>query len=711
MSLSVRQSTSSDTVSLMDLAEQASMDTPVSLRALLQRKPPEDVISYGGEISYNRLNWENWVDDHGGQRLEATPSSKAELFATVDENKNNSIRAVGSGHSHSKAPVPEGRYIDLKHLTGTLDSNGWLKDTSELEVDDKKYLVRLKGGTRIRDLNRRILAPEGLALANMGSFDGQTIAGAVNTGTHGTGIGLSTIADLVRSVELVTVMPDGDQRATRMYRIEPSEGITDPAAFRADQNTHGMGLIQDDKVFYSAVVGYGCMGVVYAYTLKVRDYYWLKEHTETRSWLNYSSISDDYTGDFETSEIDDSDTPPEAVPEDVPALIRNHRHAQFLVNLPSVHHPDKSRPQITVMERTHDIADIEDKPEDWEELVDNAAGEDNKWLDISDDRWPPERRKTTAQDLSRALGNAFHPLKNKSKWGGTLESFFFKPAADNEPFVKKRTDTAWYIALRRLRDNVRKNKHVELTTLVREGIVTESQVTALGVDLSETVQVGALQRKGIISQDDFESIPDKKLKPAPPSPPAISTDVAVPLHQLEDAVEEVFQIADNVYQEHEVDPVWRKAVRGIAQFFGGDGPEPRDERFKIHFGSPMGIRFIAPSDHYLSAAFDQWSAMIEVPFPVEAANAQLRPEVPNVSQSEMIEIAKDALTEIETTLVQKYDGRPHMGKFNTLDRSTLTRLYDNFEGDGSWLQTYHRFNFFGIFDNAWTDQFDISQDE
>jgi hypothetical protein len=646
----------------MDLAEQASMGPPVSLRALLQRKPPQGVISYDGEISYNRLNWENWVDDHGGERLEAAPSSKAELFATVDENKHESIRAVGSGHSHSKAPVPEGRYIDLKHLTGTLDSNGWLKDTSELEVDDKKYLVRLKGGTRIRDLNRQILAPEGLALANMGSFDGQTIAGAVNTGTHGTGIGLSTIADLVRSVELVTVMPDGDQRLTQMYRIEPSDGITDPAAFLDDQNTHGMGLIQDDEVFYSAVVGYGCMGVVYAYTLKVRDYYWLKEHTENRSWLNYSSISDDYTGDFETAKIDDSETPPGEVPDDVPELLGNHRHIQFLVNLPRVHDSDRGQAQITVMERTHDIADIEDKPEDWEELVDNAAGEDNKWLDISDDRWPPERRKTTFEDISRALGNAFHPLKNKSGWGGTLRTFFFKPAATRKPFVKKRTKTAWYIALRRLRD---KNT----------------------------------------DDEDYEEMP------IPPSPPAISTDIAVPLHQLEDAVEEVFQIADNVYQEHEVDPVWRKAVRGIAQFFGGDGPDPRNETFKIHFGSPMGIRFIAPSDHYLSAAFDQWSAMIEVPFPVEAANAQLRPEVPNVSQSEMIEIAKDALTEIETTLVQKYDGRPHMGKFNTLDRSTLTRLYDNFEGDGSWLQTYHRFNSFGIFDNAWTDQFDISQDE
>ncbi|MBS3761637.1 MAG: hypothetical protein KGY43_09270, partial [Halodesulfurarchaeum sp.] len=460
-----------------------------------------------------------------------------------------------------------------------------------------------------------------------------------------------------------------------------------------------------------AVVGYGCMGVVYAYTLKVRDYYWLKEHTETRSWLNYSSISDDYTGDFETDEIDDSETPPGEVPDDVPALIRNHRHIQFLVNLPSVHHPDKSRPQITVMERTHDIASIGDRPDDWAELVDNAAGEDNKWLDVSDDRWPPERRKTTAQDISRALGNAFHPLKNKSKWGGTLESFFFKPAADNEPFVKKRTETAWYIALRRLRDKIRRNKRVELTTLVREGIATESQVSSFGLDLSETVQIGSLLRLGLISQDDFESIPDEKLKPVPPSPPAISTDVAVPLHHLEDAVEEVFDIADNIYQEHEVDPFWRKAARGIAQFFGGDGPEPRDETFKIHFGSPMGIRFIAPSDHYLSAAFDQWSAMIEVPFPVEAANAQSRPAVPNVSQSEMIEIAKDALTEIETTLVQKYDGRPHMGKFNTLDRSTLTRLYDNFEGDGGWLQTYRRFNSFGIFDNAWTDQFDISQDE
>ncbi|MCU4719118.1 FAD-binding protein [Halapricum hydrolyticum] len=661
MSQSLQQATGAETFSVMDLAESASMDVPVSVRELLSRRPAPGAITYDGEITYDRTKWANWISDHGDTKGEAAPSSKAELFATVQDNKDGKIRAVGSGHSHSRAPVPEERYIDLKNLTGTLNHNGWLKDTDDLDVEDKRHLVRLKGGTRIRDLNRQILAPKGLALKNMGSFDGQTIAGAVNTGTHGTGMGLSTVADMVKSVELVTVMPEGDERVVQMYRIEPSDGITDPAEFGRDKTTHGMGLIQDDETFYSVVVGYGCMGVVYAYTMEVRDYYWLKEDTQSRSWLDYSSITDDYTGKLETDEISTAETDPGTIPEDVPELLRNHRHVQLLINLPRVHDDGQPRAQTTVMERTHDITDPEEKPEDWEALVDNAAGQDNKWLDVSDDRWPPERRKTTFQDISRALGNAFHPLKDKSGWGGTLRTFFFKPAAAREPFVKKRTKTAWYIALRRLRD---KNT----------------------------------------DDSNYEQMPK------PPSPPAISTDVAVPLHHLEDAIEDVFDIADDIYQDHEVMPFWRQAADAAVGLFGGN-VEPRVETYKIHFASPMGIRFVAPSDHYLSAAHDEWSAMIEVPFPVEAANAQLLANVPNVSQSEMIEIAKDALTEIETHLVEEYDGRPHMGKYNTLTKQDLSELYDNFDRNGDWLETYRRFNSFGIFDNTWTDQFDISQAE
>lgn len=657
MALSLRAATNAETFSVMDVAERHAVTRPVSVRDLLLRIPADGVFDDAAPPDYDRLGWSNWLGDYESQRLEAAPASKAELYATVRDNTDGVIRAVGSGHSHSKAAVPQGRYIDLKNLTGTLPDEGWLKPTAALDVDDERYLVRLKGGTRLRDLNRQILAPMDLALENMGSFDGQTIAGAVNTGTHGTGMGLSTIADLVRSVEIVTVMSENEAPAVRMFRIEPSDGITDPQAFFDDRDSHGMGLIQDDDLFYSIVVSYGCMGVVYAYTLEVRDFYWLRERSESESWLNLGGI-EEFEGSLETEPVEADDTDPGDIPAGVPDLLSDHRHVQLLINLPVTH--NRPYKQATTMVRTHDVVDEESKPGNWEVAVDDEDWVDSGWYAIPDDRWPPERRRTPFQTVSRRVGNNFHPLKDKSGWGGTLRTFFFRPITTNAPFIRDRNKSAWYIALRRLRDRN-----------------TEDQ--------------------------NYEEMPE------PPGDRAISTDIAVPLEHLVDAVEDVFEIADDITHDHEVDPVWNSYARTVASIFGGSGPGPTTRTFKVHFGSPMGVRFIAPSDHYLAAAHDRWSAMVEVPFPVEPANAQLRPAVPNLSHEEMLDLSKESLREIQTHLVEEYDGRPHLGKYNTLDSGDLSRLYDRFDDDGGWMETYRTFNPFGIFDSPFTDKLGISQ--
>ena len=58
----------------------------------------------------------------------------------------------------------------------------------------------------------------------MGGYDGQTIAGVISTSTHGSGIRFGPITDDVRSLDIVA-------SGGALYRIEPADGITDPAAF------------------------------------------------------------------------------------------------------------------------------------------------------------------------------------------------------------------------------------------------------------------------------------------------------------------------------------------------------------------------------------------------------------------------------------------------------------------------------------------------
>ena len=57
-------------------------------------------------------------------------------------------------------------------------------------------------GTPLKALNE-LLDERGLALANMGDITEQTVAGAIQTGTHGTGRDIGGLADQVTGLELV----------------------------------------------------------------------------------------------------------------------------------------------------------------------------------------------------------------------------------------------------------------------------------------------------------------------------------------------------------------------------------------------------------------------------------------------------------------------------------------------------------------------------
>jgi hypothetical protein len=113
----------------------------------------------------------------------------------------------------------------------------------------------------------------------MGGAGGQTLAGAISTGTHGMDKDMPPFADSVVALHLVG--PGGIQ-----YWIEPSEGISDPSKIKQfvapdiDMNN----IIYDDRTFEAILVSMGCMGIIYSVVLKVRDQYSLVETTSIDSW-------------------------------------------------------------------------------------------------------------------------------------------------------------------------------------------------------------------------------------------------------------------------------------------------------------------------------------------------------------------------------------------------------------------------------------------
>jgi FAD-linked oxidoreductase len=153
--------------------------------------------------------WRNWGRSESVRPvLAARPSTVDEVVAVVRFAGENglSVKAIGAGHSFTAIAVAPGIQLDLGGLEGLR------------EVDPATGRVTLGAGTRLHRLPA-LLGPHGLGLENMGDIDRQTIAGAVSTGTHGTGARFRGLAAQVVAVTLVT----GDGSILRVSESENAE--------------------------------------------------------------------------------------------------------------------------------------------------------------------------------------------------------------------------------------------------------------------------------------------------------------------------------------------------------------------------------------------------------------------------------------------------------------------------------------------------------
>ncbi|MEU6736032.1 D-arabinono-1,4-lactone oxidase [Streptomyces physcomitrii] len=189
--------------------------------------------------------WRNWAENVVVRPAqEVTPASVEELREAVAAAAADGLRvkAVGTGHSFTAAAATDGVLVRPELLTGIR------------EIDPAAGTVTVLAGTPLKRLNRA-LAREGLSLANMGDIEEQTVAGAVATGTHGTGRETASLAAQVRALELLTA--DGE-----LLRCSPEE---------------------NPELFAAARLGLGALGIVTALTFAVEPLFLLTAREEPMS--------------------------------------------------------------------------------------------------------------------------------------------------------------------------------------------------------------------------------------------------------------------------------------------------------------------------------------------------------------------------------------------------------------------------------------------
>lgn len=137
--------------------------------------------------------WSNWarLESATPSRVES-PSDTAAVAAAVvrAREEGTGVKMVGSGHSFTSIAAPEHTMLSPEAMTGLV------------RVDRDTMTVTARAGTQLKTLNR-LLETAGLSLHNMGDIAEQTLAGAISTGTHGSGGLAAGLAAQVAGFELV----------------------------------------------------------------------------------------------------------------------------------------------------------------------------------------------------------------------------------------------------------------------------------------------------------------------------------------------------------------------------------------------------------------------------------------------------------------------------------------------------------------------------
>jgi L-gulono-1,4-lactone dehydrogenase len=208
-------------------------------------------------------------------RRSLSPGSADEVAAEISRAAADglTVRMPGTGHSFTPAAVTDGVLLRPDRMTAIRSA------------DVTAGIVTVEAGCPLRVLNTYLLG-RGLSLANMGDIQVQTVAGATQTGTHGTGRDVGGMAAQVAGLELALA----DGRIVRCSADSPGGGVTAPDGSPVN-------------LFDAARVGIGALGIVTALTFRVVPAFLLEAREEPMSWSQVISQLDELTADNEHFEF------------------------------------------------------------------------------------------------------------------------------------------------------------------------------------------------------------------------------------------------------------------------------------------------------------------------------------------------------------------------------------------------------------------------
>ncbi|GAB3955407.1 hypothetical protein GCM10028805_42990 [Spirosoma harenae] len=227
------------------------------------------------------------------------------------------MRMIGKNWSFAKVGVTNGGMIDANALTTTLN----VRSTSV----ESAYLAKGKSASNLLftecgitvHLIEKMLLDSKKSIRASGASNGQTIAGAISTGTHGAAFNFGAVHDAIVGIHLVCG-PD------RHIWLERASNPVVKASF-----TTGLGIsevLRNDELFNAVVVGFGSFGFIHGLLLETEDLFWLKSYSFDN--VLYNPALKKAMTDCDFSGIANQFNPP------LPDLLANEKpyHFQLIVN-------------------------------------------------------------------------------------------------------------------------------------------------------------------------------------------------------------------------------------------------------------------------------------------------------------------------------------------------------------------------------------------
>jgi FAD binding domain len=178
--------------------------------------------------------------------------------------QNKRLRALGGGWSFNEVAATDGWLLNTKLLNMLIEIRN-AASVSDQYQGQRKNLLFAQCGNSMQELNNH-LQHTGRSLKTSGASNGQTIAGAFSTGTHGSAIDFGSTPDFIVGMHII-ISPD-----EHIWLEKESYPVVSDLFTQRLQTK----LIRNDDMFNAALVSFGSFGFIHGVMLETEDIYLLE---------------------------------------------------------------------------------------------------------------------------------------------------------------------------------------------------------------------------------------------------------------------------------------------------------------------------------------------------------------------------------------------------------------------------------------------------